>query len=172
MSRVRESQPPVPGNYAVLTIDARLQHALEKSLENTILRLQKTAKGAQARAGSGVVVDVNSGEILAIASYPTFDPAKFNELWGEMSRDPNRPMWNRAISGQYAPGSTFKVLSAFAALESGAISPTDTINCEGVYRVYASSGYTPFLDIFFIRKRARQAECDTGDRKLMQLLFL
>ena len=148
MSRVLESQPPVPGNYAVLTIDARLQHALEKSLENTILRLQKTAKGAQARAGSGVVVDVNSGEILAIASYPTFDPAKFNELWGEMSRDPNRPMWNRAISGQYAPGSTFKVLSAFAALESGAISPTDTINCEGVYRVYASSGYTPVCWIY------------------------
>ncbi|OQB16041.1 MAG: Stage V sporulation protein D [Firmicutes bacterium ADurb.Bin193] len=148
MSRVLESKPAKPGNYAVLTLDARLQSTLESSLDRVTANLRRTARGRGATAGSGVVLDVNTGEVLAMASYPTFDPSKFNELWGELNKDPNRPMWNRAISGQYAPGSTFKVLSAIAALESGAVTPKEGLVCDGVYDVYASSGYAPVCWIY------------------------
>ena len=147
-SRVLESEPPIPGNYAVLTIDSKLQQVLETSLADIISRLQKTANGKEARVGSGVVLDVNTGEVLAMASYPTFEPARFNEQWDKLSRDTDRPMWNRAISGQYAPGSVFKVLTAFAALESGTIAPNEYISCEGVYKYYASSGYAPVCWIY------------------------
>jgi penicillin-binding protein 2 len=143
ISRVAESRPAVPGNYAVLTIDARLQAVLENALAKNINNLQKSAETREAKAGSAVVLDVNSGEVLAMASYPTFDPARFNELWGSLNSDTDRPMWNRAIAGQYAPGSTFKVLTAIAALESGAVRPSETIFDEGLYKYYASSGYTP-----------------------------
>ncbi|MCK9479337.1 MAG: penicillin-binding protein 2 [Firmicutes bacterium] len=147
-SRVLESQAPIPGNYAVLTIDARLQQALEDSLSRNIRLLRQTAKGKEAHAGAGVVIDVNTGEVLAMASYPTFDPSKFNEQWDMLSRDTDYPMWNRAIAGQYAPGSVFKILSAVAALESGVVLPEELINCEGVYKAYASSGYAPVCWIY------------------------
>ncbi len=143
MSKIIDSQPAVPGNYAVLTLDAKLQKTLEDSLERVIKELQGRGESRGANAGSAVVLDVNSGEVLAMASYPTFDPSKFNELWGTLSKDSTRPMWNRAISGQYAPGSTFKPMTAVAALESGAVTPTETLLCDGVYKYYASSGYSP-----------------------------
>ncbi|NLB80682.1 MAG: hypothetical protein GX800_03485 [Clostridiaceae bacterium] len=143
MSRVLESRPPIPGNNAILTLDLHLQQALESSLGDMISKLQTKAGNKDVITGSGVVIDVNNGEVLAMASHPTFDPARFNEQWASLSHDNSRPMWNRAIAGQYAPGSVFKILSAFAALESDTVSPDDTINCSGVYRFYASSGYTP-----------------------------
>ncbi|MDD3766100.1 MAG: penicillin-binding protein 2 [Eubacteriales bacterium] len=143
MTKVIESKPEIPGNYAVLTLDAQLQKTLEDSLERTIGEISRKPKTKDARAGAGVVIDVGTGEILAMASYPTFDPSKFNELWGELSQHPDKPMWNRAISGLYAPGSTFKVLTAIAALELGVISPNESIYCEGIYNFYASSGYAP-----------------------------
>lgn len=148
MSRILETKPAILGNYAVLTIDAHLQQVLEESIERVIGNLQKTTNGRSARAGSAVVLDVNSGEVLAMASHPTFDQSRFNELWGILSKDPDRPMWNRAISGQYAPGSTFKPLSAIAALESGVITRNESIRCDGVYRYYASSGYSPVCWIY------------------------
>lgn len=143
ISRAIESKPEIPGNYAVLTLDAELQKTLEESLERVIDEISKNPKTKDASSGAGVAIDVNSGEILAMASYPTFDPAKFNELWGALNQDKDKPMWNRAISGRYAPGSTFKVLTALAALETGVVTPTENIYCEGIYNFYASSNYTP-----------------------------
>lgn len=133
--------PAVPGNYVVLTIDANLQRAAEESLEKNIKRIAQSGigadrHGADADSGAAVVIDVNTGDILALASYPTYDPATFNEMYNELSSDPAKPLWNRAISGAYTPGSTFKPLVAIAALSTGAITVNDELPCDGVYTAF------------------------------------
>lgn len=138
------TKAPVPGNDVFLTIDANLQQVLENSLKNTINSL--SASGAN--AGSAVVIDVNTGEILAMASYPTYNIETFNDDYNNLLKNPDNPMWNRAVSGQYAPGSTYKILTAIAALESGTITPNETIVDEGRYNFYASSGYAPVCWIY------------------------
>ncbi len=118
-------QPPFPGNRIFLTIDLDLQRALEKAF------------GAQ--SGAGVVIDVNSGEILAMASQPAFSPNLFSggipqEQWNQLLHDPLHPLTNKAISGQYPPGSVFKIVIAVAAQEEKVISPYETIYCRGYTR--------------------------------------
>lgn len=130
--------PATPGNYVVLTIDANLQQVAEESLARNIQRIAaegegKENKGADADSGAVVVLDVKTGDVLALASYPTFDPATFNEKYAELSTDPAKPLWNRAISGTYTPGSTFKPLTAIAALSTGAITLDQEFECNGVY---------------------------------------
>ncbi len=142
-SGVLETVSPIPGNDVFLTIDAKLQQVLEKSLENTIKSIRNFPDSSDANAGSAVVIDVNTGEILAMASYPTYDIETFNDDYESLVENPDNPMWNRAVSGQYAPGSTYKILTAIAALESGTIKPNETITDEGRYDFYASSGYSP-----------------------------
>jgi len=125
-----------PGNDVYLTIDLELQKVAVKSLKENIERIRKTPDKknfGDANAGAVVVMDVNTGEVLAMASYPDFDPRVFlendaaaiNALWN----DPNSPILNRATSGRYAPGSTYKPLVAVAALESGVITPETLIYC-------------------------------------------
>ncbi len=132
----------VPGNYIQLTIDSGLQRAAEKSLKHWITEISKNGgepsrnKGGDANAGAAVVVDIKNGDILACASYPTFDPSTFNADYRELSQNESKPMWNRAISGTYTPGSTFKPLVALAALEMGVVSVDEIIECEGVYKFY------------------------------------
>ncbi|NOY52057.1 MAG: penicillin-binding protein 2 [Deltaproteobacteria bacterium] len=114
--------PPVPGNRIFLTIDLDLQRTLEKAFGN--------------QAGAGVVLNVNNGEILAMASRPTFRPDLFSggiprKKWNELLHDPLHPLTNKAISGQYPPGSVFKIVVAVAALEEKVISPDETITCRG-----------------------------------------
>lgn len=133
--------PAIPGNYVVLTIDANLQHAAEESLKRNIQTIAaagqgKERGGADADSGAAVVIDVNTGDVLALASYPTYDPATFNEMYSELSNDPAKPLWNRAISGTYTPGSTFKPLTAIAALSTGAITIDEHIPCNGVYTAF------------------------------------
>lgn len=144
-SGVLETVSPIPGNNVFLTIDLKLQQVLEKSLAETINRIRGTYG---ANAGSAVVLDVNTGEVLAMASYPNYSLEHFNEQYNSLINNRDLPMWNRALSGQYAPGSTFKILTAIAGLESGAITATDTIYDEGVYRYYESSKYTPVCWIY------------------------
>ncbi len=128
---------PIAGDNALLTIDADVQHAAELSLANTIQSLRNgNTSGNRAAIGSCVAVDVNNGEILAIASYPSFNPKTFEEDYNDLYKDPLKPMFNRAISGAYEPGSTFKMLTAIAALEENVITPTETIYDEGVYEYY------------------------------------
>lgn len=142
-SGILETLSPTPGNNAFLTIDLKLQKVLEESLERTIKSIAALKHGYGTNAGSAVVIDVNTGEILAIASYPTYNIATFNNDYAELYANPDKPMWNRAVSGQYAPGSTYKVLTAIAALESGAVRANENIRDEGVYKFYATSGYSP-----------------------------
>lgn len=92
------------------------------------------------RHGSAVVMNVKTGEVLAMASYPDYDPSKFvggisTADWNEYNNDPNHPLVNKAIQVSYAPGSTFKMISAIAALESGVVTTTEKINDTGVYKL-------------------------------------
>ncbi len=126
-----EEVDAVPGNYVMLTIDSDLQSTLESSLENTI-----KAIGNDCDAGGAVVLDVNTGDTLAVASYPTYDMTRFNEDYSLLLENPANPMINRAVCGLYSPGSTFKPLTAIAGIESGVITSSEQINCTGVYSHY------------------------------------
>ena len=135
-------QEAVPGNYILLTIDSELQRAAEQSLAYWINEIAKNGgdpaekKGGDANAGAAVVIDIKNGDLLVCASYPTFNPETFNAGYQELSKNESNPMWNRAISGTYTPGSTFKPVVALAALETGAVTLDEIITCEGVYTYY------------------------------------
>ncbi len=125
---------PKTGNYAMLTIDAQLQQTLESALAETIGRIQEEFSDAQ--SGAAVVMDVKSGDVLAMASCPTYSIETFNEDYRSLIENPLYPLWNRAIGGAYAPGSTYKMVTAVAALSEDVIGEKDTINDTGVYKYY------------------------------------
>ncbi len=137
-----KEKTPKAGDYLVLTIDSDLQRAAEESLKKTITDIAKSGgdpaekKGGDADAGAVVVLEVNSGAVLACANYPSYDPARFNADYEELIENPANPIWNRAISGGYAPGSTFKPVVALAALETGVVTKEELLTCEGVYKFY------------------------------------
>lgn len=138
---VMDNIDPVPGNSITLTIDSRLQEAVEKSLEQNIKKIQsnggnKEKDGGDCNAGAAVVLDVKTGDVLSMASYPTYDMSRFNEDYQSLVENTAQPMWNRAVSGLYSPGSTFKPLSAIAAMESGNLTPTEIIEDKGIYTFY------------------------------------
>jgi len=114
--------PPVPGYTVVTTLDLRLQELAEKAL------------AAKAKRGAIVIVDPNTGDILALASWPTYDPNVFipsisAEKFKALQDDPDIPLLPRAFRSSYPPGSTFKVAVGIAALESGAVRPNDLYQC-------------------------------------------
>ena len=135
------TQEAIQGSNVVLTIDAKLQAISENALKNNIEKIKKGGFGKKynAEGGSVVVLDVNSGEVLAMASYPDYDPNKW--VGGISQADYNKikannALFNKSISGSYAPGSIFKMATAIAGLETGAITRTGRINDVGVYRKY------------------------------------
>lgn len=126
---ISESHPTV-GNSVVLTIDAAVQKQAEKAFGD--------------EAGAAVALDVNSGEVLAFVSSPSFDPALFSgklpaAVWKSYLDDKRHPLENKALSGQYPPGSTFKVITALAGLENGLISDSTSVNCSGSYDLGTST---------------------------------
>lgn len=124
---------PEPGDNVVLTIDLDLQKAAEDSLAENIAQY--------GYGGAAVAVDPNTGEVLAMASYPTFDLANYNKNYNTIKDDPKKPELNRATSGVYAPGSTFKILTAIAALEEGVIDANTSFTCTGVFE-YGGQKFT------------------------------
>ncbi len=134
LSDVVTSTPAKKGDNVYLTIDYNIQYAMEKALEQTIKNIQQSVSDCD--AGSAVCIDVTSGEILGIASYPSYIPSEYNKKYNELIKNPANPVWNRAIGGAYEPGSTFKMLTGIAALEEGVIEPYATILDEGVYKYY------------------------------------
>ncbi len=138
---VLEDTDPIPGDYLVLTIDSDLQRVVENSLEKTINNIRnssgvKAKDGADCNAGAAVVIDVKTGDALAMASYPTYDMTRYYDDYNELIQNDANPMWNRTVNGLYSPGSTFKPLVAIAALETGNLSIDETIVDEGVYKAY------------------------------------
>ena len=137
------TEEAVAGSSVVLTIDSNLQRVTEEALKSTI---NKIASGGfsetiDTQAGSVVVMKIDTGEILAMASYPDFEPEKFvggisNSDWTAYRDNVNKPLLNRTIQAAYAPGSIFKMVTAVAGLETGAVTINERINDTGVYRYY------------------------------------
>ena len=133
----------VEGSDVVLTIDANLQKVTEDALAANIQKISSGGFGQSfdAKSGACVVMNVNSGEILAMASYPTYNPADFvggisTENWNNYNNDEAHPLVNKAVQSSYSPGSTFKMVTAIAGLESGAIDLKTKINDTGIYTKY------------------------------------
>jgi len=122
---------PAEGPDLTLSLDAELQRVMDRAL--------------QGRSGSAVALDPRTGEVLAMTSLPSYDPNEFSTgidpaAWGRLASDPETPLMNRVIQGQYAPGSVFKIVMATAALEEGVVSRSTTFYCPGYLTLYD----TPF----------------------------
>ena len=128
------TREPQPGGTVALTLDIDLQADVEAALAETISGM--IDKDSNERGGAAAVVSVGTGEVLALASYPTYALSTFNEDYDELVNDQRLPMFNRATQGIYAPGSTFKMVTAVAALESGIITPSSIIQDRGIYTYY------------------------------------
>ena len=120
---------PIPGDDLYLTIDKNLQAAAEKAVDDQL-------KAINAHAAAAVALNPQTGEILAIVSRPAFDPNLFahgisTKDWNALNNNPYHPMDNKAISGEYPPGSTFKIVTGTAALTEGVVSPEELINDTG-----------------------------------------
>lgn len=133
---------PVPGENLVLTIDSRIQKAADQALDEQLKYLQEKTAHKNAQAAAVVVMNPKTGEILAMASRPTFDPNWFagggisDVNWKKISENKFNPLNNRVIAGQYAPGSLYKIVSGAAALELGKTNPYEEIFCGGRHRIY------------------------------------
>lgn len=120
------TKKPIQGNTVVLTIDRDLQVLAQNKLKEICDKVDVNSS-----AGAVVVEDCNSGEILAAASYPTFDLDDYYDKYDELASNSRNPLWSRFALGTYAPGSTFKPVTACAALESKIITPSTTYTCNG-----------------------------------------
>ena len=131
---------PVSGRNVNLTIDIDMQVACEEALKETVNNIRNSAGsvegGSSADAGSMVVIDVNTGDILAMASYPSYEVTTFTENYNLLLNNPSKPLFNRALAGTYSPASTFKLLVGTAALEEGIITRDDTIFDTGKYTYF------------------------------------
>ena len=141
----------IQGSSIVLTIDAKLQEVTEKALAENIAKIRNGGFETKhnAEGGAAIVLDVKNGEILAMASNPDYN---LNSWVGGISSSEykkiqeNNSLFNRAISGTYAPGSTFKMVTAIAGLETGNITAAEKINDIGIYKRYKD--YTPHCWIY------------------------
>lgn len=124
--RVVRRQEPAPGAHVVTTVDWRIQEVVERAMS--------------AHAGAALVMDPRTGDILALTSSPTFDLDQFTgplgrDAWLRLVRDPQAPLLNRALQGQYPPGSLFKVVVAAAGLQEGSLTPMDHVFCNGEFHL-------------------------------------
>lgn len=151
--RILKTQEPIPGNRVTLTVDRDLQLATEAAFGD--------------QAGAAVALDIHTGEVLALVSRPGYDPSLFargisGQEWVELLNNPLHPLQNRALKGQYPPGSLFKIVTALAALESGQVSAPTKVDCQGAlevgnrtFRCWKKSGHG-ITDL----KKALQESCD------------
>jgi penicillin-binding protein 2 len=122
---------PTPGENVSLTLDLGLQEKTEQVLADKLPTLGKAEGAAVA------ILDVRDGGVLTLASYPSFDLSQFSSKYNSFQEDPMRPLYNRALQGTYAPGSTYKMVTAVAGLEEGVITPETKILCTGRYTYYS-----------------------------------
>ena len=141
------SKEAVSGSDVILTIDSKLQAVTEQALADNINKIANhgfSQENNPADAGAAVVLNVKTGEAIAMASYPDYDPSAFvngidTNTWNYYINGDTKPLENKAISAMYSPGSTYKMVTALAGLETGTITPKTKINDTGVFRKYNSS---------------------------------
>lgn len=141
------SKEAVSGSDVILTIDSKLQAVTEQALADNINKIANhgfSQENNPADAGAAVVLNVKTGEVIAMASYPDYDPSAFvngidTNTWNYYINGDTKPLENKAISAMYSPGSTYKMVTALAGLETGTITPKTKINDTGVFRKYNSS---------------------------------
>ncbi len=129
---------PVAGQDVYLTIDIDLQMEAEKALAENIAYIRNTYNREECEKGAIVAMDPNNGEILALASYPTYDLTTYNQNYTDLAADTAEPLLNRALSGLYAPGSTFKPGMVAAALSEQILTASTRLECAGTYTYYQS----------------------------------
>lgn len=141
------SKEAVSGSDVILTIDSKLQAVTEQALADNINKIANhgfSQENNPADAGAAVVLNVKTGEVIAMASYPDYDPSAFvngidTNTWNYYINGDTKPLENKAISAMYSPGSTYKMVTALAGLETSTITPKTKINDTGVFRKYNSS---------------------------------
>ena len=126
----RVEREPIAGNDVYLTIDIDLQIAAEDGLAENVAMI------GDAQAGALSAVDPKTGEVLVLASYPSYDLTTYNENYNTLLHDKANPLYNRVLNGVYTPGSTFKVGMVAAGITSGALSSSTTLRCDGIYTYY------------------------------------
>ena len=136
----------VAGDDVVLTIDSKLQKVVENALKANIEKIRNGGfgKAYNAQGGACVVMNVKNGEVLAMASYPDYNPQSFangigTEEWNSYLNNEAHPLLDKTIQSAYAPGSIFKMVTAIAGLESGSITLNDRINDVGQYKKYGAT---------------------------------
>lgn len=127
---------PEQGNTVILTIDKDIQKVTQDALAEGIKNLQVSTDRSYMLTGSAVVMDTRNNEVLAIASYPNYDNATYQDDYEKLSKDVSKPLWNRALRSTYTPGSTIKPAVAMAGLEEGLIKKDTGIVCTGIYKHY------------------------------------
>ncbi|MEG1448519.1 MAG: penicillin-binding transpeptidase domain-containing protein [Oscillospiraceae bacterium] len=139
VTEILENEAAQPGNTVVLTIDAKMQQIATQALEKKIKQLNANARekrGKEADSGAVVVIDVKTGEVLTSANYPTYDLANYNKDFAALNEDKRRPLWDRALLGQYSPGSVFKPVVGVAAMGEGLMEAEDTVFCGHTYTFF------------------------------------
>jgi penicillin-binding protein 2 len=141
---------PQPGGNVVLTIDSDLQKVVQNALPEVINTIKQQSggsllHGAEANSGAAVVIDIKTGEVLAMASYPSYNLSTYSKDYSQLVTDPAKPLMNRAIQGLYRPGSAFKPAVAVTGLMNGIITPTSTIKTaqyfhKGTFSFYDEVG--------------------------------
>ncbi|MDQ3778728.1 MAG: penicillin-binding protein 2 [Actinomycetota bacterium] len=171
-SKVKPSLQPLPGLALRLTIDAKLQRAAEDAIAYGI-ELARENDSWAANAGAAVALDPKTGAIRAMASYPTFDPRVYvgkhrpRELRplldAEAAEAANFPALNRATAGLYPPGSTFKPVTALAAMREGLLGPFDPLSCTGSMKIHGTTfrNWNPYANEAMDLPTALAASCDT-----------
>lgn len=158
VTNIMYTKEPEAGNNVLLTLDIRLQEATERALESRINEIKRLGEegsslgSADVGGGAAVVIDVRTGEVLAAASYPTYDISSYNRDYSRLIEDSLNPLYNRALMGTYEPGSTYKMVTAVAALEEGVINGKTKILDKGIYTYYAPS-YTPMCEVYLTSRR-------------------
>ena len=172
-SNVIGEKTPVAGNNVETTLDIKIQQVAEDALEEVMLRIRdpliNTEEGENvghdAQGAAVIVMECKTGNILACASYPTYNLATMNEDWDEIVSNEYNPFFNRAFGAEYAPGSTYKMCTLIAAMENRnskgewILSPGETIDDQGVFTKYA--GFAPAC-LFWTNSRAVHKTPDGG----------
>lgn len=137
--RVEETEEAVPGHTVQLTLVQSVQAAAQKALADRISYLNNNApatRGKEAEAGAVVAIDVKTGGVIAMASYPDYSLDEYYQTYSEMVRQSPSPLLNRATQGLYTVGSTYKPAVSLAALDTGTVTTADRVNCTGRYTYY------------------------------------